>query len=754
MTITSILELPIEIVEKIIDLVDDRNSLLGLATITHLKDIIYKRLFPKLNILHNRNDSIHGKFISFYCISKFLNFLDDSNNYVPNEILTNIDTLYELFEIKHINFKDTKINLIIHPYHTIEDLEFSFKNFKINSIILKPDFDYQLTGKHYDKTLYLSQLENENFRKLTFPDTLEKFDMGYNNLFLRNSPHSLRELNLTEIDDLNSIKLPLSLRSLSLTDCKIRGVMLDLSYLYRLKNFESQKTYRVENDLSSKKLKLPLSIESICLLVCDFRSLNNLSDYKNLKVFKLKRCGGSILLFNTILPHNLERLQIESIYQGSVRFRDIMSHGEAMNLSNVTIKYPPEDQPEADLWYEINGGNIFPSSIRILKLTDIACLELDFQLNLPNLEELELSYARHCDIHNLINENLVNLRKLTVRCCSTITKLIKFPKNLEYISLQDYSIDPFIPLTFIHLDRLEHLIIRDYPETVDEDPVTVSDNHSTSITEQIAPNLKILDISFDVNKLCHQKNLEKLILTTSAKADDIYINNLKSLKLTIKAVHHLNKSSKFLDYKFDSCYFLRELILRLEIDNISNLTFPDTVEILDITCKFSVTKMNEDDLQKDLYNISNCHNLKNFKLKFCNIEYFNFDNLPKNLEDLSITYSKLKSIHGSLKSLTKLKSLNLKSNKINNRGLKSCLFSSPNIEIIYLNGNFINNLDCVRVESCPRLIELNLKMDSRVNLYITDEFEEELKLTCPRLSFIRGYKKINKKSRIVYGSNY
>ncbi|KAI5959483.1 uncharacterized protein KGF55_005311 [Candida pseudojiufengensis] len=752
MTITSILELPIEIVEKIIDLVDDKNSLLGLATITHFKDIIYERLFQNLNIFHNRNDSIHGKFISFYCISKFLNFLDDYNNYVPNEILTNIDTLYELFEIKHINFKNTKINLIIHPHHTIEDLEFSIKNFKINSIILKPDFDYHLIGNYHKKL----KLENEKFRNLTLPNTLEKFDMAYNNIFLRNLPHSLRELTLTEIDDLNSIKLPLSLESLSLSKCKMSGVMLDLSYLHQLKSFELEGRIRNDNNFSPEKLRLPSSVESICLNFYDFRNLNNLSDYKDLKVLKLKRCRGSILLFNTILPPHLEHLSIDDIFEDSVNPDDIISHGATMNLNNVAMNYPLGDHvDEEDLWYDIIGENIFPSTLKILKLTDIGGLTLGFQLNLPNLEELVISSFIKGDYESFINENFINLRKLTMIFCFARIELVKFPKKLEYLNLQDNGRTSFEPLNLIYLNRLKHLIIRDF--------------QLTSITEQISPNLKILDISSaGVSKLYHQKNLEKLTLTTSRKPDDIYINNLKSLDLTIRVVDRLeDRSSKFFDYKFDSCCYLKELILRLEIGNISNLTFPDTIESLDITCNFRITtfyggpdnfeisdtKLIKNDLQKDLYNISKCYKLKSFKLKNCNIELFSFDNLPKNLENFSIIKSKLKSIYGTLKNLENLKSLNLELNRIGDDGLKNCLFSSPKLEIIDLNWNSIDNIDCINIEDCPRLVELNL-MNQSIKFHVTDEFEEELKLSCPRLSVIRGYKETNKKRHIVNGNVY
>ncbi|KAI5959485.1 uncharacterized protein KGF55_005313 [Candida pseudojiufengensis] len=726
MTITSIIELPIDIVEKIINLVDDRDCLLRLARITYFKDIIYKRLFPNLNIFHKYYDKADGKFISFYFVSKFLNFLDDYN-YVPNEILTNIDTLYELFKIKHVSFKSTKINLIIHPYHTIEDLEFSFKNFKINSITVEPDFDYQLTGKHYDKTLYLSQFENENVRKLTFPNTLDGFYMKYNNIFLRNLPCSLHELILTEIDDLNSIKLPLSLRSLTLTKCKISGVKLDLRYLHQLKNFEIEGIFPNHNDFSPEILLLPSSIESICLSFYDFRSLNNLSDYKNLKVLKLMRCDGSILLFNTILPPHLEHLSIEKILPQEVNPDDIISHGETMNLNNVAIDYPPEDQPEADSLYKIIGGNIFPSTLRILKLNDIWNLMLEFQLNLPNLEELEISNCPFSNPLNFINENLINLKKLTIYRCFNSIELVKFPKNLEYLNLQDNGITSFKPFNFIHLIRLKHLI--------------VSDIRLSSITEQIAPNLKILDVSTaGVNKLYHQKNLEKLTLTTLASLDDIYINSLKYLKLTITDDYF---SSNFYDYKFDSCYNLKELKLSLQTGNISSLTFPDTIEILHINFNYYVAKKIENDSKKNLFDISNCYNLKNFKLENGNLEQFNFDNLPKNLEELSIFNMKVKSIHGSLKNLKNLKSLNLESNRIDNNGLKNFLFSSPKLEIINLNWNYIDNIDCIRIEDCPRLVELKLKMDSSTKLYITDEFREKLKTTCPRLSVIRGNEETN-----------
>ncbi|KAI5967805.1 uncharacterized protein KGF55_000076 [Candida pseudojiufengensis] len=729
MTITSISGLPIEIIQKIINLIDDRDILLALATNTQFKDPIYKRLFPKLNIFHKYID-VYEEVFSYYFTSKFLNFLDDYDNYVPNEILTNIDTLFELFEIKHINFKNTKIDLFIHPYHTMDDLRFSIENFKINSIMLRSDYDFQLARKsNYRNNPYFAQLKNEEFRKLTLPNTLEKFEIGYDNIFLRNLPESLREVKLIKIKNLDAIKLPLSLKSLYLSHCEISGVMLDLSYLHQLKDFDSYGRIQIGNDLSSGKLKFPSSVKSICLHSSDFQSLNNLSDYKNLKILKLKRCKGSILLFNTILPPNLEYLSIEFDREESVNL-DNGDYGETRNLNNVSTIH----RPGADLLYDISGEDIFPSTLKILKLTSMKNIILDFQLNLPNLEVLKFAFSPFINPSNLINENLINLKKLTVKFCNSSMTLVKLPKNLEYLNLENNNIRSLTQFNFKNLNKLRHLI--------------VSSNKITRITEQIAPNLKILDISYNpIKKLHHQENLEQLFVTTSTNADDIYINNLRSCELNIKNSLSLNTV-----YKFDSCYYLKELILRVEVVNISNLTFPDTIEILDIDCDRNDTKNIEHDLQKGLYNISNCYNLKTFKLRKCNIEHFNFNNLPQTLENFSIIYSKLKTIDGSSKNLINLKSLNLEYNRIDNNGIKNCLFSSSKIETINLSKNDISDIDCIRIESCPRLIELNLEMNS--NLYITDEFDEKLKLTCPRLSVIRGHKETNKKRHIDYVSAY
>ncbi|KAI5950785.1 hypothetical protein KGF54_003859 [Candida jiufengensis] len=724
MSITNILKLPIEIIQRIIDLIDDRDTLLGLANLLGSRDKIYKRLFPKLTIFHKQPATVHGNFISFYPISKFLNFLDDYNNYVPNEILTNVDTLYEMFDIKHINFENTKINLIIHPHHTIEDLRFSFINFKIISIILKPFFDYQLTGKLYDTSkVYFAQLDDEEFQSLTFPNTLEKFEIFYKNKFLKNLPHSLRELNLRNIDYLNSTKFPLSLESLCLINCKISGVILDLSYLSQLKKFKSDGRVRINNDFSSGELKLPSSIESICLSSSYIWCLNDLSDYENLKILKLMRCKNSILLFNMTLPPHLENLQIEFICEESVNL-DNSDYGETTNLNNVTLI----NQPEAGSLYEINGENVFPSTLKVLKLTDMDSIFLDFQLNLPNLEELEFAFSPFTNPHSLINENLVNLKKLTVTSFGSTMESVKFPRNLEYLNLRNNCITSLIEFNLNNLNKLKHLIVRE--------------NQITSITEQIAPNLKILDISDNpIQKLCHQENLKQLVVTTS-KMDDICINNLETFELEFEDDDHDSIESdseveceeyvsSIYNYNFQSCFYLKELILRLNIGSISNLTFPDTLEILDVTCMFD-----NDDFQ-NLYNISNCHNLKTFKLKSCTIKSFSFNDLPKKLENFAIIDSRLKTIHGSLKNSKNLKILNLKSNKIDNDGLEYCYFSSPKLELIDLDGNYIDNIGCIRIRSCPRLIELNLVMNSEVDLYITDEDVAKLKSNCPRLSIIR-----------------
>ncbi|KAI5967806.1 uncharacterized protein KGF55_000077 [Candida pseudojiufengensis] len=795
MSITNILKLPIEIIQRIIDLIDDRDILLALATIPGLRNISYERLFPKLDIFNDKPSYIQAKFSSLYFKSKFLNFLDDYDNYIPNEILANVNTLYELYKLKNLNFQNTKFKLMVHPHHIKQDLEFSVKYFKIYSIVLTPDFVYPITENQYNRNEFsLAQLENEEIQRFSPPNTLENFDMKYDNFFSKNLPLSLRELILGDINDLNSIKFPLSLRSLSLTNCKIsgaildlsylhqlkelylneindtdsiklpltlgslsltectisgleldlsylyqlkkldlsdvndlnsikipsslislslsscqiRGVMLDLSYLYQLKNFDSNGIYQYDGS-SLENVKLPPSLESICLRYFNLQSLNISSDYKNLKILKLVTCDGSILLFNTILPPGLENLQIEFNNEAMFVFREAVLYG-------------------------LTCENLFPSTLKVLKLTNMENIILRFQLNLPNLEELEIEGASLFNPQGLINESLINLKKLTAIYCGSTMESVKFPKNLEYLNLRKNRINSLTQFNLNDLNKLKHLI--------------VSDNQITSITEQIAPNLKILNISGNPINLFHQqKNLKQLILNTS-KMDDICINNLETFHIEIKNKDHEYGSIPY--YKFDSCYYLKNLILCLEASDISNITFPGSIEILDISCNiFSVNQCI--DIQKDLYNISECNNLKIFKLKSCSKEHFNFDNLPINLENFSITNSDIKSICGSLRNLNKLKSLDLRYNSIDNNGLKNCLFSSPKIEVIDLSGNYIDNIDCIRIESCPRLIELNLKMSPLIKLYVTDEFEEKLKLNCPRLSTIGALKEKDKDLPTVHG---
>ncbi|KAI5950786.1 hypothetical protein KGF54_003860 [Candida jiufengensis] len=791
MTITHFSELPIEILQRIIDLIDDRDILLALATIPGLRNISYERLFPKLDIYNDKPSYVQGKFSSLYFKSKFLNFLDDYDNYIPNEILANVNTLYELYKLKNINFQNTKVRLMVHPYHLVQDLEFSVKNFKISSIISTPDFVYPITGKQYNRNDYpFAQLENEEFS--------ENFDMKYDNFFKKDIPHSLRELTLDDINDLNSIKYPLSLRSLSLTNCKISGetldlsslfqlkelylneindlnsiklpsalrslslteckisglildlsylyqlkkldlgdvedlnsikipsslislslslcrirdVILDLSYLYQLKNFDSDGIYQYDGR-SLENVKLPHSLESICLRYFNLQSLNISSDYKNLKNFELIECDGSISLSYTKLPPGLEILQIEFSNEATFVLR------------------------EANFLYGLSSEILFPSTLKILKLTGMEDIIVGLQLNSPNLEELEIEGASLFNPQGLINESLINLKKLTVILCGSTMESVKFPKNLEYLNLQNNRITSLIQFNLNNLNKLKHLIVKG--------------NEITSITEQIAPNLKILDISGNPIKQLHQQeNLKQLILNTS-KIDDIFINNLESFELEIKDKDHDYNSIPY--YEFDSCYYMKKLILRLKVGDISNISFPGSIRVLDITCLSSSLNRCMH-IQKDLYNLSNCYNLKSFKLKSCIIEHFNFNNLPTSLENFAIIDSKLKSIDGSLKNLKNLKVLDLKSNRINNDGLENCLFSSPKIEIIDLSGNLIDNIDCIRIEDCPKLIELNLKMVFSIKLYLNDEYEENLKSNCPRLHVIGAYKKKDKHLHSVHGSVY
>ncbi|KAI5967808.1 uncharacterized protein KGF55_000079 [Candida pseudojiufengensis] len=794
MSIIHISELPTEIIQRIINLIDDKDTLLELAKIPSLRNISYEKLFPKLDIFHVKPDYVKGKSSSLYFKSKFLNFLDDYDNYIPNEVLTNVNTLYELYKLKNIKFQNTKFNLIIHDYNTIQDLEFSVKNFKINSITLALDFDYAFTGKQYNRNeIHFAQLEDEGSRNFTPSNTFEEFGIKYDVFFSKNLLLSLRELKLSDINDLNSIKFPLSLGSLSLTGCnlsgetldlnylyqlkelnlygvngfnsiklpltlnslslteckisgiildlsylyqlkkldlgdvedlnsikipsslislssslcRIRDVILDLSYLYQLKNFDSHGICQYDGR-SLENVKLPPSLESICLSYFDLQNLNISSDYKNLKILKLMECDGSISLLYTKLPPGLEILEIEFSNEATFALR------------------------EANFLYGLSSEILFPSTLKILKLTGMEDIIVGLQLNSPNLEELEIEGASLFNPQGLINESLINLKKLTVILCGSTMESVKFPKNLEYLNLKNNRITSLIEFNLNNLNKLKHLIVRN--------------NEITSITEQIAPNLKILDISGNPIKQFHQQeNLKQLILNTS-KIDVTCINNLESFELEINDKDYKYNSIPY--YEFDSCYYLKKFILRLKVGDLSNITFPDSIEILDITLNRCMHT------QKDLYNISNCYNLKSFELKSCNIEHINFNNLPTSLESFAIIDSELKSIHGSLKNLKNLKLLDLKSNRINNDGLKNCLFSSPKIEKIDLSRNFIDNIDCIRIEDCPKLIELNLKMVSSIKLYVTDEYEEKLKSNCPRLGTIGAYKKKDKHLHSVHGSVY
>ncbi|KAI5956280.1 hypothetical protein KGF54_000755 [Candida jiufengensis] len=753
--------LPIEIISQIISNIDDLETLYHLKKVEKLKPLIYQKLFPIVSV-SNRKSIL---FSESYSIQEFLNFVIDNDFYIPPKIESSVDTLIEISKCKEfdpkfkiLDFNNTRFELKIEKYNSLDDIISIFQNYRVfkismNSIYRDENELGELTTNF--RAVNINQLQN-----LKYPQSLESLEIGYYNLFPQlQLPTTITELKLRNFKDHKSISLPQSIKKLHITETKNFDNHLDLYNLCNLKQFEFISDITHSQLTSFNRIILPISIESLSLYNLNLLSLESIETYENLKSLKLIDCPKFTHFFKTQFPKNLQYLEYGFEFLNN-EFKNYINHENIFNdINDLPEFYGGDGGYRLDRYLKINEFQYLPRNLKTLKLIRMNGYFLNLSLNLPNLQTLEITETHKLSLDVLLSKNLKNLENLTINKCK-VTSLedVKFPESLKYLNLKSNEI------TEIHNSNLQ--VLQNLKKLV------LTENLIESINEQISPNLQILDITTNpIRSFQFQSSLKKLFIDIREILKNESFKNITELGLVIE------QNCEDANYQFDSS------LEKLEFFNISTTPLPNQsydftnyknlkylkgsiqvgVDDKEVIVEFpkSIQKIqligsshNKVESNLKISNFLHCTNLRELRLTSCNINILNFEILPQSLETLSINETNLMKLVGRFKNLINLKSIDLSNNKLRSFSFINCIFENPKIQIINLKGNFIHELSNIKIQNCPKLLLINLRMVSSIRLYITDEFKTSTKSTCPRLKEILGLSIVDKYRHSMYGSTY
>ncbi|KAI5956279.1 hypothetical protein KGF54_000754 [Candida jiufengensis] len=675
-------QLPIELIKQIIDNINDSETLNHLEKIENLKPLIYQKLFPEIYVSNRKSILSSGS----CSIQEFLNFVIDK--YMPITIKTCVDTLIEISKLREedpkfkiLDFNNTRFELKIEKDNSINDIISIFQNYRVFKIsmnsIARDEFKLEKLTTNF-RAVDINQLQN-----LKYPQSLQSLDLCFYNLFPQlQLPSTITELKLRNFKDHKSISLPQSIKKLHITEPKDFDNHLDLLNLCNLKQFEfiSDKSY---NQITSfNQITLPISIESLSLYSSNLLNLRSIETYENLKSLKLIDCPKFIHFFKTQFPKSLEYLE----YGFESQIKEFQSY---INHENnfIDINDLPEFD-EADIGYGlnryllINEFEYLPENLKILKLIKMNGYMIKFSLNSPNLQTLDITETFELSLDVLLSKNLKNLENLTIKSCGgLLLGDVTFPESLKYLNLKHNLI------CNIHYSNLK--MLQNLKELV------LTENLIKSITEQISPNLQILNITNNPIKKFHpQKSLKKLFIDVHEILENESFKNITELGLVIKqncedanyqfdsSIERLefynssktalsNQSYDFTNYK--NSKFLKGSI-RADDEEVI-VKFPKSIQKIQLTG----SSHNQIEANIKISNFLHCTSLTELRLTRCNINYLNFEILPQSLETLSIEESNLMKLIGRFKNLVNLETLDLSFNKLESSSFLDFIFENPKI---------------------------------------------------------------------------
>ncbi|KAI5954209.1 hypothetical protein KGF54_001984 [Candida jiufengensis] len=473
---------------------------------------------------------------------------------------------------------------------------------------------------------------------------------GGNNFFTilgNNQRTSFLELikasNLTSLtttySDLLQIQPPKSLNELTIYNQSNQNFSLDLSTLNNLRKFICHDLREMD---SLDGLQIPKSIRHLELISCGMQNLNNLESLTKLDTLIIENCSKFIGFIKCILPESLRNLcYANCLTKGKVN----QLYNEVKELTNDQFEISDFSSDGKSL---IIGPDFkFPPRLYNMSIIDhFSTLQFESRSTLRGLDKLELIGIENFNLKEFFQLLQNELTSVSITYCQLLDiDDCQFPCVKE-LKFSGNTISRTFKTNLAQLDCLKDLVIEmnAYADSFNLDPFKfftientfvdssgtpkrkVAKNVESSSSDQAVsinmPNLQFLSLDkynrnwgrrnqFNIEDVPPPVNLNgcKNLVSLSMSNMGYKILNLDHLPNSIKFI-------KFRDFKFfsivgvfDKFSHLEKLDLRsneISYSMLSNQSFPNSLKILDLS----------DNKLEDLtcLYLSNCTNLSHLFL--------------------------------------------------------------------------------------------------------------------------------------------
>ncbi|KAI5962377.1 uncharacterized protein KGF55_003453 [Candida pseudojiufengensis] len=554
------LKLPKEILSLIFSHIKDQSIIESLILIPELQHIPLEQKYPKFEITNNI-ETIIGLFQKY--------------NFTPSIIIGDINQIKKLIDepaFRSVNY-EVKI---------LQTTKFS----DFVSILEK----VYVTGIHFDvPSVGLLEKEINSFLDYVGSNNLQSLTISHLSMFKVQFPKSLKHITL---NGGQNFELDLSgLQYLESLDCK------DLLQINSLEN-----------------LKLPSSIKNLRLDSCDFESLGNLIKYDKLNLLQISNCPEIYNIIHTRFPDSLKTLDFINNFQPD-KIAELGGHLHAHVSNNDSIRivchffFPPNLKKLriCDTTQTLRIGTLnIPNSLTCLELENIGEIDLeDVLLSLP--KKMSEIIIRGCQFVYSDNDVLFpeskSIKFTNNRICFEIFKTnLNQLKELKELDMSDNTfsdcgkcktiLDPFLILTktmekiCFETPELQSLILKSSVSMFDREyddecgpPSEVSFNcKNLTKVKMINLNVSKLDLTEFPSSL-EELTIQNLILQTIdgnfSKFNKLKILDLQNNEISFSmlssqkfpsSLTNLNLSDNILEdlscLKLDSCVDLHNLTLK------------------------------------------------------------------------------------------------------------------------------------------------------------------------------------------------
>ncbi|EGW32037.1 uncharacterized protein SPAPADRAFT_50634 [Spathaspora passalidarum NRRL Y-27907] len=563
---------------------------------------------------------------------------------------------------------------------------------------------------------------NQDYSPLV-PETVENLQVhGIKLENVRQLPGNLQQLQILGLANYEfrtqTVSFPPLLTQLTLFEHPLVLNSIDISYLDYLAKFDYHGSLHTNEIVSLTQVKLPISLKSLTLTSLKLEDLYSLENYTNLEKLVIVECPVFHHFFtDTIFPHSLKSLTYGP--NQCVQVNEV--------FARKAVEYPDQYHNS----HFIVDGKFRLPQLKYLHLENLPFIRIiASKFTLPNsLNRVVLrNIGGFMDkLSNLILP--LNLYSLTLRDASIeFINDMKFPYKLHHLNI---SKNFLTSIEGTNLSQLKYLQDVDFSYNKFTTTSTFINNlpqeltrlnlHGNKLNKCILKDLYLQTLEVEFSSSQYIVGNDSFILPKDIKTLQFWAcSNIKfdwfiefPGSLRNIEIHQL-KSSRIILNNGNFFSKLPSGLHTLKIHDVviieeQPIRFPFELQNLSISCSFNQELI-------DRIDISSCNHLKSITLSGGHVQYFNLDKIPPtSIERITLQNMGLCQILGSFTNFPKLKHINLEKNNLS-KSLRQLTLPNSLFTLI-LNKNNLDNLS-IAIDNCSRLkfvfLERNPKLEQCV----------------------------------------